>query len=417
MGDCTTREAADHQPATETQTKISNPLFLSMCAALVTIAIALPVWAQQTRVYRDGNSWVEEFTGGMPVAHELHINTDLGSVTVQGNAPRISYLVRKRSYAPTEKEARKQFQQMRVSAVKMGESDTIEARIGRHNLSRFGAEFIVQVPRDLTLVKVDTRSGSLAFSSIAAAIVATTGAGLIKLDDLSGPVKISSGGGNVQAGNLGSDFSVTSGASDVHVANVGGQAQVSLAGGRVYIGSSRTSTIQTGAGSIQIQKCSGDLRVVSGGGNLYIGDVDGAVQAETEGGSVRLASATGPVRVTTGGGSVELYKLSRGAQVETGAGPITVEFLGNRGFTDSFLHTAAGDVTVCLAGNFPVTVHATSDMAIGPGISSAFPQLNVTRVDSQFSPRSASAEGSLDGGGPSLRIRTTMGQIAFRRCH
>jgi hypothetical protein len=417
MGESTTREATDHQPATKTEKKISSTLFLSMCAALVVLTIALPVWAQQARVYRDGNSWVEEFTGVMPLARELHVNTDLGSVTVQGNAPRISYLVRKRSYAPTEKDARKQFQQMRVAAVKAGDSDTIEARLSKHNLSRFGAEFIVQVPRGLTLLKVDTRYGSLAFSSIAAAIVATTGAGLIKLDDLSGPVKIASGGGNVQAGNLGGNLSLTSGASDVHVANVGGQTQVSLGGGRVYIGSSGTSTIQTGAGSIQIQRCVGDLHVVSGGGNLYLGDVDGAVQAETEGGSVRLASATGPVRVTTGGGSVELYKLSRGAQVETGAGPITVEFMGDRGFTDSFLHTAAGDVTVCFAGNFPVTVHATSDMAIGQGISSAFPQLYVSRIDSPFTPRSASAEGSLDGGGPSLRIRTTMGQIVFRRCH
>jgi hypothetical protein len=28
-----------------------------------------------------------------------------------------------------------------------------------------------------------------------------------------------------------------------------------------------------------------------------------------------------------------------------------------------------------------------------------------------------SAEGAINGGGPALRIRTTIGQIAFRRCH
>jgi hypothetical protein len=202
------------------------------------------------------------------------------------------------------------------------------------------------------------------------------------------------------------------------VANVGGQTQVSLGGGRVYIGSSRASTIQTGAGSIQVQKCVGDLHVISGGGNLYLGDVEGAVQAETEGGSVRLASASGPVRVTTGGGSVELYKLGRGAQVETGAGPIVVEFVGNRGFTDSFLHTAAGDVTVCFARSFPVTVHANSDMSIGRGIFSDVPGLNiaVTPQGGQYGPKSMSAEGALNGGGPALRIRTTMGQIGFRKC-
>jgi hypothetical protein len=387
------------------------------CVAVVTMWLALPVMAEQgSRVYHDGSSWVEETTGTMPSARELRVNTDLGSVQVQGNAPRISYVVRKRCYEGSERVARRQFEQMHVSASKIGESDLIEGKVATRNLSRFGVEFVLQVPRDVSLVKVQTRNGSLAFTSIGATIEATTGAGLIKLDDLAGPVKIASGGGNVEAGNLGSDLTFTSGAADVRVANVGGQTQVSLAGGRVYIGSARASTIQTGAGSIQVQKCVGDLHVISGGGNLYLGDVDGAVQAETEGGSVRLASASGPVRVTTGGGSVELYKLARGAQVETGAGPIFVEFLGKRGFTDSFLHTAAGDITVCFAGNFPVTVHATSDMAVGRGIFSDLPGLSITQQGGQFSPKSMSAEGAINGGGPSLRIRTTMGQIAFRRC-
>jgi len=404
-----------YRQGTEDRTAIRQSS-LCLFVSVVMFSLGMPVWAQQGRIYRDGNSWVEELAGTMQSARELRVNTDLGSVEVQGNAPRVSYVIRKRSYAPTEEAARRQFEQMHVSANRIGQSNLIEAKIAARNLSRFGAEFIVQVPREVSLVKVQTRMGSLAFSSIGATIEATTGAGLIKLDDLAGPVKIASGGGNVEAGNLGSDLTLTSGAADVRVANVGGQTQVSLGGGRVYIGSSRASTIQTGAGSIQVQKCVGDLHVISGGGNLYLGDVDGAVQAETEGGSVRLASASGPVRVTTGGGSVELYKLSRGAQVETGAGPIFVEFMGKRGFTDSFLHTAAGDVTVCFAGNFPVTVHATSDMATGRGIFSEFPGLNIAEQGGQFSPKSMSAEGPLAGGGPSLRIRTTMGQIAFRKC-
>ncbi len=395
--------------------KAANKSSLCVCVCFLMLAVALPVWAQQGRIYRDGNSWVEEITGTLPTVHELRVITDVGSVQVQGNAPRVSYVIRKRSYAPTEETARRQFEQMHISAGRNGDSNAIEGRVPAKYLNRFGAEFIVQVPREVSQVKVQTRNGSLTFSSIGATIQATTGAGLIKLDDLAGPVKISSGGGNVEAGNLGSDLTLSSGAADVRVANVGGQTQVSLAGGRVYIGSARASTIQTGAGSIQVQKCTGDLHVISGGGNLYLGDVEGAVQAETEGGSVRLASATGPVRVTTGGGSVELYKLARGAQVETGAGPIFVEFLGKR-FTDSFLHTASGDVTVCFASNFPVTVHATSDMAVGRGIFSELPGLNITQQGGQYSPKSMSAEGLLNGGGPALRVRTTMGQIGFRKC-
>ncbi len=417
MADRPNKEEHNQQHDSLAESSIISRASLCFCAGVVLLAIAIPVCAQQTRIYRDGNSWVEEITGTLPAARELRVFTDLGSVQVQGNSPRISYVIRKRSYASNEKTAKQQLEQLRTSAIKVGEADTIEGKASSKNLLRFGAEFIVQVPRDLSVLKVQTRGGSLTFSSIAAMIVASTGAGLIKMDDLAGPVKIASGGGNVEAGNLGSDLTLTSGAADVRVSNVGGQTQVNLAGGRVYIGSSRASTIQTGAGSIEVQKCIGDLHVVSGGGNLYLGDVEGAVQAETEGGSVRLASATGPVQVTTGGGSVSLFRLSRGAQVETGAGPITVEFLGNHGFTDSFLHTASGDVTVCFAANLPVTVHATSDMASGRGILSDFPVLNITQQGGVFSPKSMSAEGNIDGGGPALRIRTTIGQIAFRRCH
>jgi DUF4097 and DUF4098 domain-containing protein YvlB len=385
--------------------------------AVVWLALALPLWAQQTRIYRDGNTWVEEMTGTMPAARELRITTDMGSVQVQGNAARVSYVIRKRSYAANEKAARREFEHLHISARREGDKDLIEGKAHSKYLGRMGVEFVVQVPRDFSLINVQTRGGALTFSSIAATLVASTGAGTIKLDDLSGPVKISSGGGNVEAGNLGNDLTLTSGAANVRVASVSGMTQVNLAGGRVYIGSSHSSSIQTGAGSIQVQKCAGDLRVVSGGGNLYLGDIQGAVHAETQGGSVRLDSATGPVQVTTGGGSVALYKLGRGAQVETGAGPIMVEFLGNHGFTDSFLHTAAGDVSVCFADHLPVTVHATSDMASGRGISSDFSGLKISQQGGVFSPRSMSAEGSINGGGPALRVRTTIGQIAFHRCH
>jgi len=416
MADRNQKEEQNHQQEAPAESGFLQRSSLFVGISLVWLAIAFPLCAQQPRIYRDGNTWVEEVTGTLPAAHELHVMTDIGSVEVQGNAARITYLIRKRSYLPSPDAAKRQFDHLRISAVKMGESDSIEGKVTSKNMPRFGAEFIVQVPRDLSVVKVQTRGGSLSFSSIAATIVATTGAGLIKLDDLAGPVKIASGGGNVEAGNLGGDLTFTSGASDVRVSNVGGQTQVSLAGGRVYIGSSKASTIQTGAGSIQVQKCFGDLHVVSGGGNLYLGDIYGAVQAKTEGGSVRVASATGPVQVSTGGGSVTLFNLGRGAQVETGAGPVTVEFLGNHGFTDSFLHTASGDVTVCFGNSVPVTVHATSDMASGRGIVSDFPGLNISQQGGVYSPRSMSAEGALNGGGPALRIRTTIGQIAFRRC-
>lgn len=385
--------------------------------AIALLAVTVPLCAQQSRIYREGDAWIEETSGAMTPGREVHVNTDMGSVQVQGNSPQVTYMIRKRSFAPSEEAARRQFEQLHISVAKSAERNSIEGRLLGRNLNRFNAEFIVQVPRELELVRVETRSGALNFNSLTATILATTGGGAVKLDDLAGPVKIASGSGTVEGGNLGADFTLSSGGGDVHINNIAGQARVTLGGGKVYIGSAKSSTIETGAGGIEVRKCVGDLRASTAGGNLNFGDVSGAVRADTGGGSVRLASANGRVQVSTGGGSVELYNLGQGAQVETGAGPITVEFVRNHGvFSDSSLHTAAGDVAVCLPGSLPVTVHASSDMTSGSGIHSDFPELKITS-SGQYGPKAMYAEGALNGGGPMLRVRTTIGQINFRRCH
>jgi hypothetical protein len=389
---------------------------LRAAAALVAMAVAIPLGAQQSRVYRDGNSWVEEMTGTLPAARQVRIIIDVGSVQVQGSSPRVTYVIRKRSYAPSEETARRQFEQMRISATKNAEGVFIEGRLANRSLDRFNTEFILQIPRQLELVKVETRGGSLNFSSIAATVLGTTGGGSVKLDDLDGSVKVTSGGGNVEVGRLGADFSLTTGGGDVHIKSVAGQMRVNIGGGRVYVGSAKGAFIQTGAGNIEVHKCSGDLGASSGGGNLSLGDVIGAVQAETTGGSVHLDGARGRVQVTTGGGSVELLNLNQGARVETGAGGITAEFVGKRGdFSDSSLHTAAGDVVVYLPKDLPVTVHASSDMATGHGIVSEFSGLRITKEGSNYTPRSMYAEGALNGGGPVLKVRTIIGQIDFRQ--
>jgi len=385
-------------------------------AALMAVAVTMPLWAQQSRVFRDGNSWVEEITGTLPPSHDFRINTDVGSVQMQGNSPRISYMIRKRCFALNEEAARRQFEQMRIAAGKSADTDFIEGRLLNKNLSRFSTDFIVQVPKDLGVVKVDTRSGTLNLSSITATIFGSTGGGAVKLDDLGGPVKVFTAGGAVEGGDLAGDFTLTSGGGDVHINKIGGFSRVTIGGGKVYLGATKGSIIQTGAGGVEVRKCEGDLRVSTDGGSLNFGDVNGSLRADTGGGSVRLASAQGRVQITTGGGSVELYNLSQGAQVETGAGSILVEFLSGKGFSDSTLHTAAGDVSVCMPANLPVSVHASSDMVTGRGIQSEFPGLHVTS-SGEYGPKAMYAEGALNGGGPLLRVRTTMGQVNFRRCH
>ncbi len=387
-----------------------------LMATTMMMAVAIPLCAQSTRVFRDGNAWVEETTGSLPAAREFRAVTDMGSVQVQGNAQQVSYVVRKRSFADTEEAARRQFEQLRFSANKAGDAVVLDGKLMGRNVNRMTAEIAVQIPKQTQVVKVETRGGSLSFNSISGSIVGVTAAGDVKLDEISGPVKISSGGGVMEAGSVGSDLYLQSGGGNVSVERVNGQLIIKTGGGKVHIGTSGGTSIETGAGNIEVNKCNGDLRANSGGGNLNLGDVYGTVLAETGGGSVRLASAQGAVRVITGGGTVELYKVGQSAQVETGAGAITVQFVAGRDkFKDSLLHTAAGNVIVYLPSNLGVSVHASTELANGKGIVSAFPGLAITSEGGNYGPKSMYGEGQLNGGGPILRVRTTIGQIEFRR--
>jgi len=380
------------------------------------LTLAAPLWAQSSRVFRDGSAWVEETTGTLPAGREFRTFTDLGSLRVQGNSSQVTYVVRKRSDADSEEAARRQFEQLRITASKVGDAVVLEGRLIGRGVNRMAAEFMVQIPRLTQLVKAETRSGALSLNSIAGSVMGLTGGGNVKVDDISGPVKITSAGGNMEAGNVTSDLFLQSGGGNISVERVTGQLFIKTGGGRVKIGTAGAATVETGAGNVDVNRCSGDLHASSGGGNLNIGDVSGTVTAETGGGTVRLGSAQGAVQVVTGGGAVELMKVGQSAHVETGAGPITVQFVAARGqFRDSYLHTAAGNIVVYLPRDLGVSIHASTELTNGVGIKCEIPGLGISSEGGQYGPKSMFGEGPLNGGGPILRLRTTIGQIEIRR--
>jgi hypothetical protein len=385
-------------------------------AVWLALVIALPLLAQQVRVYQDGNAWVEETSGALPAARELRINTDTGSIEVHGHARGIAYIFRKRVIGGTKEEAERQFQKMKLTAITSGEQAFLDARLLERGLTSITAELSMQVPYDLKKVLLSTGGGPIKLNSLAAAVNAKTGAGAVKLDDMAGPVWITTGGGDVTGGSFGSDATIKSGGGSVHVDNVAGTARISTGGGPVYVGAAHGLTVDNDAGSIEVRHCFGNLQASTGGGNVNIGDVSGSVRVDAGAGGVRVGGSGGNVQVNTGGGSVELFKVAQGARVDTPAGAITAQFTGTPGnFTDSSLHTGSGDVLVFLPEELPLTVHASSDMAPGYGIRSDVSGIRITKQGSGFGPQSMWAEGVLNGGGPLLRIRTAMGHIDFRK--
>jgi hypothetical protein len=104
-------------------------------------------------------------------------------------------------------------------------------------------------------------------------------------------------------------------------------------------------------------------------------------------------------------------------RAETAAGPITAEFVGKSGdFTESSLTTSVGDIIVYLPADLHVTVRASIETAMGHKIkSNDFPELKITSEGGNWGPKEIYATGQLNGGGPILKISTTMGNIELRK--
>jgi hypothetical protein len=79
------------------------------------------------------------------------------------------------------------------------------------------------------------------------------------------------------------------------------------------------------------------------------------------------------------------------------------------------LETSAGDITVYIASDVAINIHANVDLGNGHRITSDFPDIHVSSEGDQWGPKSLSAEGKLNGGGPVLKVRTTTGDICFRK--
>ena len=119
----------------------------------------------------------------------------------------------------------------------------------------------------------------------------------------------------------------------------------------------------------------------------------------------------------SGAGSIELYGVPS-ARVETGAGGITVKFINTSAErTDSVLETSAGDIAVYIAADVALSVRASVDLGNGHHITSDFPDIHVASEGGQWGPRTLNAEGRLNGGGPVLKVRTTTGNISFKRAN
>lgn len=391
---------------------------LAMVLALLAPMSFVQSEAQESKVSREGGSWAQETTGSLAAVKVLRVKVDMGSVVVRGGQQQgINYVVHTRFGNSSEQEARRQFDQYKVTAYVKGDTAWIVGDWqGERQPRHFSGEFSVMVPRDMTLVRLDTEGGNIDASGIGGRVEASSGGGGIKFDDIGGGVNAETGGGSIEVGTVSGDLGLHTGGGGIVVRHGNGKIVAETGGGSVRIESgSQEASIETGGGSIEVRQCSGKVKVSTGGGSVDLSDVGGPADIETGGGTIRLTSAKGHVHAETGGGGIELYGVPS-ARAETGAGGITVKLVNTGGERrDSDLETAAGDITVYIASDVAINVRASVDMGNGHRITSDFADIHVSSEGDQWGPKTLTAEGKLNGGGPLLKVHTSTGDICIKK--
>lgn len=386
--------------------------FAAVLALLAPLALA-----QETHMSHDGGAWSQEISGTLSAVKYLRVKVDMGSVVVHGTQQDgIQYKVHSRFNTTSEEEARRQFDRYKVTAYVKGDTAWIVGDWqGGRQPKHFSGEFNINVPREIASVKLETEGGNVEATGVTGRVEAESGGGSVRLDDIGGGANAETGGGSIDVGTVSGDIGVHTGGGPIVVHQGNGKIVAETGGGSVNIQSAaQDASIDTGGGSIEVRHCNGRVKASTGGGSVDLGDIGGPVEIDTGGGSIRLNSAKGHVHAETGGGGIELYGVPS-AQAETGAGSITVKLVNTGGERrDSELETSAGDITVYIASDVAVDVRANVDLANGHHITSEFPDIHV-HSEGDWGSKTISADGKLNGGGPILKVRTTTGDIYFKR--
>ena len=160
-----------------------------------------------------------------------------------------------------------------------------------------------------------------------------------------------------------------------------------------------------GAGNISIGNLSGRIHGRTGAGNIHLGPVRGSVDIASGSGNIVIEGAEGHAEVNTGAGNVDIRSLDGAVSVHTGAGNIEVTIVEQLQEASNLM-TGAGNVSVFLSRDVGVEVNA--ECAVG----SARTDYPLT-VESKWTRKTFA--GSVNGGGPSLRLYAGVGNVELRK--
>jgi DUF4097 and DUF4098 domain-containing protein YvlB len=365
------------------------------------------------RLEADGpNQWRQTSTGTFvpQVLPRLAIHAS-GRVVLQGgNVTQISYKLIQRVRAHTQPDAHRLLGSVSSRMQNHSEAAVSEIILQYNDLQ---SELTVTVPHQVTAVFLQTQSGDVEAYDLDGSVQARTNGGMIHCDRIRGNMEGATGTGEIRLGRIGGSAKCTSGGGSISAESVGSWASCETAGGEITIREAGGPLLlNTRGGNIQVDHAKSNVEAHSSEGVIEIFEAGGYVIADTRGGSIQVGSARG-VKCDSAQGAVRLKTASGPLQVSTAIGNILAELLPGTRFENGLLSAGSGDITVLIPSNLPLSIFARNDSGGSPRIYSDFP--GVQQKNLGFSRPPGLAEGTINGGGPVLRLAVTSGLIFLKR--
>lgn len=179
--------------------------------------------------------------------------------------------------------------------------------------------------------------------------------------------------------------------------------------------------LHTSGGDITAGSVQGNVRARTSGGNLRFERVEGEIDARTSGGDIVLKEGTARALLGTSGGNIEIERAGGPTEVSTSGGDITINSAaqlisantsgGNIHATlteplkqDTVLSTSGGDVRVRVVkgAGFELDASTSGGDVRAEGLTITIAKGGVGR---------SRLMGSVNGGGPRLKLRSSGGDI------
>jgi hypothetical protein len=189
----------------------------------------------------------------------------------------------------------------------------------------------------------------------------------------------------------------------------------------VTVPASFATELSTSGGGITVGDLNAPVRARTSGGAIKLGKIGAAVDAHTSGGSVTLDAAKGELKLSTSGGSITVGRVDGPANLSTSGGNIKIDSVvgelqahtSGGGIRAGISGPLKGDCTLSTSGgSVKVNVDKSAAFRLDAATSGGSVDAGGLTITLEKSNRSRSKlAGSVNGGGPLLKLRSSGGGI------